>query len=195
MAVCDDSLSWDGVLCKLCRQIFDTISAKLAANPSGRFVWSSDAEEIKWWHTAVTLRRCAGRGCRLCLLVIPHLAKMRISETGSLIYGSDINSLDNLPRAAETLQSDSDLLGHPDAQKCRLTYDFWVTRKGEGSAEDNFMSGFISIHSSIGLLSFDKVEPHPPRYGFYRNRLRVNIQELDGCITVQYRYLRPLCLR
>lgn len=193
MAVCDDSLSWDGVLCKLCRQIFDTISAKLAANPSGRFVSSINAGEIEWWHTAVTLRRCAGRGCRLCLWVIPHLAKMRISETGSLIYGSDINSLDNLPRAAETLQSDPDLLGHPDAQKCRLKYSCFVEKQNDDSAENSITSalaqGFIWISSSLELLSSG------PQYGFYGNDLRVDIEELDGCTIVHYRYLRPLCLR
>lgn len=59
MSACDNKLSWDGVLCNHCRQIFDDHIAKVLYKDSSHSAGL-------WWHSVASLRKCASCGCKLC---------------------------------------------------------------------------------------------------------------------------------
>jgi hypothetical protein len=88
MNLCDNTLSWDGILCNLCRQLFDShvvrvahernfCHAKVQDESSKRlprnqgYLDSIDA----WWHDIRSLRRCATRSCKLCEMTLLAIDK------------------------------------------------------------------------------------------------------------------------
>jgi hypothetical protein len=87
MNLCDNTLSWDGILCDLCRQLFDShvvriaheqnmCRAKMQDEISNRlplrrgYFNANDA----WWHDIPSLRRCATRSCKLCELTLSKIS-------------------------------------------------------------------------------------------------------------------------
>jgi hypothetical protein len=68
MAQCTSLLSWDGILCECCRQLFDShiVDTTLAMRKSNR------ERECHWWHDISTLKRCASQRCRFCALVLAN---------------------------------------------------------------------------------------------------------------------------
>lgn len=74
MASCNSSLSWDGVLCELCRHFFDSHLTDMSLAMQKL----NGERESHWWHDIGTLQQCANRQCRLCGLV---LANFRDDDT------------------------------------------------------------------------------------------------------------------
>lgn len=87
MNLCDNTLSWDGILCDLCRRLFDSHVVRIAHErnmcrakkqdermnrvPSMRgYLDPVDA----WWHDISSLGRCAAHSCKLCELTLSAIS-------------------------------------------------------------------------------------------------------------------------
>jgi hypothetical protein len=85
MKLCDNTLSWDGLLCNLCRQLLDNhvvriahernwCRTKMADETSTPFPANNSTGRFNsWWHDILSLRRCATRSCRLCELALSKI--------------------------------------------------------------------------------------------------------------------------
>jgi hypothetical protein len=74
MESCASSLSWDGLLCECCRDIFDSHvgdwrSRRLASETLNR------DRERHLWHDINTMKQCATQRCRFCYLALANLNK------------------------------------------------------------------------------------------------------------------------
>lgn len=99
MHLCDNALSWDGILCNLCRRLFDSHIVPIAheQNMCGAGTRDEESNSIPlrhgysdrknaWSHDIPSLRRCATRSCKLCELTLWGISR----------YGYDLLS-DVLP--------------------------------------------------------------------------------------------------
>jgi hypothetical protein len=76
MESCDSTLSWDGILCRYCRQLFDEhiVRVTQVQNPGHQGPHDEDSElwwhKEFWWHTFSSLKSCAMSSCELCKLTL-----------------------------------------------------------------------------------------------------------------------------
>lgn len=83
MHLCDNTLSWDGILCDLCRQLFDSHVVRVAheRNLCNAKVQDEISKRLPryqgyldpidaWWHDIRSLQRCATRSCKLCEMTL-----------------------------------------------------------------------------------------------------------------------------
>lgn len=85
MDLCDNSLSWDGILCNLCRRLLDShvvriahernwCRTKMADETSNSLPANNSTDRFNsWWHDILSLQRCAARSCRLCELAMSKI--------------------------------------------------------------------------------------------------------------------------
>lgn len=75
---CNNTLSWDGVLCHLCRHLFDTTVVRWKHDQGSNICRPEMPNDFSipliakeaWWHNPKSLRSCALLSCKLCELVL-----------------------------------------------------------------------------------------------------------------------------
>jgi hypothetical protein len=87
MMICSSSLSWDGVLCDLCRQTFDSRHRAVSR-------WRSEPEP---WHNQNAIKQCASNNCHICRLVhanVEQFGAFQSLETPMTIRWADLYGRD-----------------------------------------------------------------------------------------------------
>jgi hypothetical protein len=96
MNLCDNTLSWDGILCDLCRRSFDShvvriahernmCRAKMQDEISNRVLSMPECVETNdaWWHDISSLGRCAAHSCKLCELTLSAISSQDLEDLES----------------------------------------------------------------------------------------------------------------
>lgn len=101
MDLCDNALSWDGVLCSRCRQLYDSHivrmaheqglcrgemhqgNSELSTAPRNEHDRSQDDRISLWWHSISSLRKCATGSCKLCTLALSSIEGIELENLES----------------------------------------------------------------------------------------------------------------
>ncbi|OAG09850.1 HET-domain-containing protein [Paraphaeosphaeria sporulosa] len=88
---CNNTLSWDGVLCQHCRHLFDTNVVRWKHEQGSDTCRRELPEDLSfpfiaprlWWHTVPSLRICASHSCKLCEIVLYSIGDEKLEQLES----------------------------------------------------------------------------------------------------------------